>query len=217
MIKAVIFDMDGLLIDSEPFWHKSERAAFSTVGIEMTGKILFEQTGTRIDEVVAHRFRLKPWQGPSQKDIEAKVVDGVIDLIKNEGQLMPGVIDTLELLRERSIPMAVASSSPMEIIDTVLVSLNIRDYFDYVHSAEHERHGKPHPAVFISTADLFQIPAHQILIFEDAPAGVLAAKAAKMHCIAVPHKTHNDNKFIQIADIIIESLEEFDDKMLDSL
>ncbi|HSX45438.1 MAG TPA: hexitol phosphatase HxpB [Candidatus Saccharimonadia bacterium] len=217
MVKAVIFDMDGLLIDSEPMWHRAERKCFGAVGIELSDEDLLQQTGTRLDEVVAYRYHEKPWQGPSQKDVEAAILDEVIKLIRADGEPRAGVIKTLDAIQAADIPMALASSSLTEVIDAVLDTLKLRKYFKYTHSAEHESHGKPHPAVFLSTADMLRVHPRDIVVFEDAPAGVLAAKAAKMACIAVPEPFHKGHKFVQTADLVLDSLEDFDTEMLASL
>ena len=217
MINAAIFDMDGLLIDSEPFWRRAQFYAFGTVGLSLSDDAMRLTMGRRIDEVVAHWYHEKPWEGASQKDIEALIVDKVIELVKAEGVALPGVLDAIELFKSKSIPMAIASSSSTEIIDAVVDKLEIRSYFDHIYSAEHETHGKPHPGVYITTAALLGVPAHRCLALEDSPSGVLSAKAAKMKCVAVPAPENKSHSYIQIADVVIDSLEQFDEKLLESL
>lgn len=217
MIKAVIFDMDGLLIDSEPLWQRAQIAAFATVGIRPTPEDFRQTMGRRINEVVEHWHHRQPWEGPSQKDIEALVVDDLIALVKQEGQLLPGVHHAFEVCRKQQLPMALASSSSNEIIDTVIDTLNIREYFTEIYSADHEPYGKPHPGVFITTAQRLGVSPVQCVVFEDSPSGVLAAKAAKMHCITVPHPDTKSHPFIQAADAVIDSLEQFDDALLRKL
>lgn len=217
MINAYIFDMDGLLIESEPLWRKAQLAAFGTVGIKPNVNDMEQTMGRRIDEVVEHWYHLQPWEGSSQKDIEALIVDGVIELIKTEGRLKEGVHHVLDLCRSTAKPIALASSSPMELINTVLKTFDIGEYFDIVISAEHESHGKPHPAVFVTTADRLNVKPQEILVFEDSPSGVLAAKAAKMKCIAVQSGEIQKHKFVQTADLILDSLEDFDLRQVENL
>jgi sugar-phosphatase len=214
MIQAVIFDMDGLLIDSEPLWRRAEKAAFKTVGFEISDEQMYEFMGTKLTEVVAHWYSKYPWEGPSQKDIETLIVNKLIALVKSEGSMRPGVHHALDVCKRAKLPLAIASSSSNEIISTVVDSLKIRNYFEYIYSAEHEPFGKPHPGVFITTAGLLGVSPRDILVLEDSPSGVLAAKAAKMKCIAVPDPETKNHPFIQIADLVIDSLEKFDEAML---
>jgi len=206
--------MDGLLIDSEPLWRRAEKAVFKTVGFEITDEQMYEFMGTRLNEVIAYWYSKYPWKGPSQKDIEALIVDKLISLVKSEGTMRPGVHHALKVCQQAKLPLAIASSSSNEIIDAVIDSLKIRNYFEHIYSAEHEPFGKPHPGVFITAAGLLGVPPRDILVLEDAPSGVLAAKAAKMYCIAVPDPETKNHPYIQIADRVIDSLEEFDKTML---
>ncbi len=217
MIKAVIFDMDGVLIDSEPFWRRAESEVFGTVGIHLTEEDLNYTMGRRIDDVVEHWYHERPWDGPSKKEIEDEIVQKVIEFVKTEAKPMPGVRQALELFKEHNLPMAIASSSATEIIDAVVDRLGIRNYFPHIYSAENEEYGKPHPGVYITTAKLLGVPPHRCLAIEDSPSGVLSAKSAKMLCVAVPERDNRDNKYVKIADIVINSLEEINQKFLTSL
>ena len=217
MIDAVIFDMDGLLIDSEPFWRRAQVFAFETVGLKLTEDEMRSTMGRRIDEVIANWYHEKPWTGQSQKDIEALIISRVIELVKAEGKPMPGVQYILDFFKNKKLPMALASSSSSQIINAVLEKLNLKEYFSHIYSAENESHGKPHPGVYITTAELLGLPPHRCLAFEDSPSGVLASKAAKMKCVAVPDKEHKSDKYIQIADVVIDSLEEFNEAIFKSI
>lgn len=209
MIQAVILDMDGLMIDSEPIWRRAEKIVFAQVGFDLNDEDMQTTMGLRVDEVVEHWYHKKPWQNMSKKDIEALIVDKVIELIKSDGNPLPGLSQLINFFKEKSLKIAVASSSYSEIIDVVLDKFGIRDNFEVVYSAEHETHGKPHPGVFITTASLLNINPRNCLVFEDSPYGVLAAKAAKMKCVAVPASENYENKYIQIADLVLHSLQDF--------
>lgn len=209
MIKAVIFDMDGLLINSEPFWQESEAKVFNSLGIE-TNKAMFEKfMGKRIDEVVDTMWNIQQWHGKSKEQVVTNIVDNVISLVNKKGEALNGVQETLDAFKQSTLKISLASSSKMRIIESVLDKLDIKEYFEVVHSAEFEEYGKPHPQTFISTAKMLGVKPSECLVFEDSLNGVISALAANMICIAVPEKNaSNLSKFV-IANKTLNSLKEF--------
>lgn len=210
MIKAVIFDMDGLLIDSEPLWQEVESEIFSRVTEKTITPLMTTQTmGRRLDEAIEYWYEQYPWQTPTRKEVEGEIMKGILGKVKSKGKAMPGVYEVIKLCKVKKIPMGIASSSYMELIHAVVDRLDIRKDMQILHSAEHEPYGKPHPAVYITAAKMLGVQPQDCLVFEDAPNGVLAAKAAFMTCIAVPNEHVKNNKIFCIADYIINSLEDF--------
>lgn len=207
-IKAAIFDMDGLIIDSEPLWRNAEISAFGSVGVALDENSARETTGMRCDEVVAHWFNKYPWQNPTRKEVERIILDKMVLAIKEKGKALPGIHETLGFFRSNSLPIGIASSSPQRIINTVVDKFEIGKYLSLVHSADDEEFGKPHPGVFIGAAKRMNIRPMNCLVFEDSINGIIAAKAARMKCIAVPAIENFDNPKIQIADFKVRSLEE---------
>lgn len=214
---AVIFDMDGLLIDSEPLWVKAEIDTFKDVGIILNKTLCAQTMGLRIDEAVSHWYQKKPWDHISQKTIEEKIIRTVMNLIQSQGKRCEGVPYILNFFKEKKIPIALASSSGKKIIDTALISLQITHYFDHIISAENEMYGKPHPGVFMTTANKLGIRPEHCLVFEDSFNGVIAAKAAKMKVVAVPEKEQLKGPISHVADITIPSLKEFSLSCFDRL
>lgn len=185
MIEAVLFDMDGLLIDSEPLWQRAEIEVFARVGVALDVALCLETRGRRLDEVVEHWFARSPWSAPSREAIAAAIVRRVTELVVERGAAKPGVGHAIEFFARRGLPLAVASSSNYSIIEAVLARLAIRDRFAAIHSGESERFGKPHPAIFLGAARKLFVTPDRCLVLEDSPSGVSAAKAAGMRCIAV--------------------------------
>lgn len=210
MIQAAIFDMDGLLIDSEPLWVEAEMRVFGTLGVELTPEMCAETKGMRQNEVVLYWLKRRPWKGPSPDRVEKDVVAEVARLFRLKGKALPCAVQAVETAKTRCKTVGLASSSPMFLIEEALASLGIRDRFDVIHSAEREAFGKPHPAVYLSTAAKLGVDPTDCLAFEDSVSGVLAAKAARIACWAVPAAAERKDKRFGIADGILESLERAD-------
>lgn len=214
MLRAAIFDLDGLLIDSEPLWQRAEREHFATVGLRLDDADFIETTGLRIDEVVVLRHRQHPWKTPSAAELTERIVTRVIALIDAEGPAKPGIAHAIELCRHAGLQLAVASSSPQRVIEAALAKLGIRDHFREVRSADDEDFGKPHPAVLLRTAEHLDVSPVECLVLEDSVNGVIAAKAARMTCIAVPERS--DPRFV-LADRVLSSLAALDPETLAAL
>ncbi len=214
---ASIFDMDGLLIDSEILWHEAEIEILGGLGVPLAVEGCRSTKGMFVDEVTAHWHRLYPWGGPTPAEVAVAVVDRVIDLIVTKGELKPGAVHAIELCAERGLALAVASSSQYRLIDAALDHFELRHRFALVHSAEDEPYGKPHPAVFLTTAAELGAAPRQCLVWEDAPAGVLAAKAASMACIAVPEHGEGHHPAFALADLVVDSLLDVDGAALDAI
>lgn len=209
MIKAVIFDMDGLLIDSEPLWWDAEIEVAKNVGLNLTKTQTLETTGLKVDKIVDHWFDIKPWTTPSKKEVERALVKNLVARVEEAGKEKAGATQILELMKKKNVKIALASSSLMSIIDAATNKLGIREYFDEIYSAEFEEHGKPHPGVYLTTAKMLDVAPEECLAFEDSFNGLLAAKSARMKCVCVPEETFLNNPKLAIADLILPSLLDF--------
>ena len=211
MIKAVIYDMDGVIIDSEPLWREALIHCFNKVGFDFTQDKCRVTQGMRLIEVVEYWYAQQPWEGKSIEEVEQNILTKVTELISEKGTAMEGVHESISLFKAKGYKIALASSSASSLINVVLDKLNIRDEFEVVNSAEFLKLGKPHPEVFIKTAEDLNVLAINCLVIEDSFHGVLAAKAAVMQVIAVPEeKYHNDPRF-SIAEYNLKSLKELKD------
>jgi len=207
--------MDGLLVDSEPYWKIAEKICFGKLGLTLTDELLRQVMGFRLTEVVEHWYNYQPWGEKNFEAVEGDVLETVKQLIIENADALPGVMQTLELCKKNGYKIALASSSAMSLINVVVDKLNIRHYFDLLVSAEFEPYGKPHPSVFLTTAKKLNVLPTECLVFEDSVNGMIAAKAARMKCIVVPEAEKQHERFWQLANFKLVSLEEFKLEMVD--
>ena len=208
-LHTVIFDMDGVIIDSEPFWRQAMMEIFAKVGLQLSDEMCASTAGLRIDEVVDHWHKISPWKHKAKKEIVEEIIEAVRLKISNEGKALPGLFETIALLKKNNIRIALASSSAKRLIVAVLNRLGLGEDFEVMLSGEEVESGKPHPVIFLEAAKRMGVLPQDCCVIEDSLNGIIAAKAARMYCIAIP-EAHNYgvDKFI-IADKILLSLEDF--------
>ena len=206
---AVIFDIDGLLINSEPLWNKAATEIFRQYGIQLNQQQYATTTGLRSKEFVAfwlHQFNVPQ----SQNEIaEKKIIDLALSLIDKEATLMPGVENVFDFFLQKDFKMGLASSSPMELIEWVKDKLGIRKYIHASCSAQHLPYAKPHPQVYIDCAAAMHTNPLACICFEDSYYGMIAAKAARMTCVVVPSAEDIKSEHWGAADLKLSSLQNF--------
>jgi sugar-phosphatase len=208
-IQAVIYDMDGVLIDSEPLWRRAMIRSFTEVGIPFTDEDCRITTGMRFVEVAQFWFNKHDKQDLSVGVFNDMVISRLQELIRAEGRPMPGVLDSIQFFKSKNMKLALGTSSSHALVGTVLEKLQLAGHFEAVCSAEHLPYGKPHPEIFLHCAAQLQVLPYHCLVIEDSVNGVIAAKAAQMKAIAVP-ETHNfDDPKFAIADHKFGSLGAF--------
>ncbi|HYC28371.1 MAG TPA: hexitol phosphatase HxpB, partial [Chitinophagaceae bacterium] len=216
-INTVLFDMDGLLLDTEPLWGECMLRVAGNHKIPITAEKFKETTGLRIYEVTdfwGHRY---PWEGSTPVQVADEILDDIIYCSKERGKVLPGVVQSLELLKANDYKIGLASSSPMRMIDDLVSHFNLKHYFDTIVSADVVELGKPHPAVFLHAAKELDSNPLQCVVLEDSLNGLLAGKAARMKVIIVPDVLHYHKPEFVLADAKLTSMEEFDLELLKAL
>jgi sugar-phosphatase len=205
-LRAAIFDLDGLLIDSEPIWRRVEREVFAEVGVALSDDDCRSTIGLRCDAVVARWYGERPWSGATAEEVQQRIESGVCELIRAEGQPLPGIENALRVVRAAGLGLAVASSSPPAIIDAALERLAVGDRFPVRCSAAGLREGKPHPEVYLNAAEALGVMPSRCLAFEDSLPGVDAALAAGMRVVAVPDPAVDPAPFEARSALVLASL-----------
>jgi len=202
-IEAVIFDMDGIIIDSEPFWKRAEYKIFNLLGVNLSDELCLKTKSMTTTEVTKFWYSQDPWSGFRLDDVEKKVIEYVGFLIETEGKEISGITNLLSKLKQMNYKIGLATNSPYCLIEIVLRKLGITKYFDTISSAEHERLGKPHPAVYISTANKLKVSAESCIAIEDSVSGLRAAKLAKMNTVWLISMQSNLPEILSLANKVI--------------
>jgi mannitol-1-/sugar-/sorbitol-6-/2-deoxyglucose-6-phosphatase len=216
-LNTVIFDMDGLLIDSEPIWNEAADEIFKQYGLRISTEQYATTTGMRIKEFVLYWFRLNSIPAENAAAAEEKIIQLVIEKVKAKGKPMPGLEHIFNFFISRKYKIGLASSSPMSLIDVVIDKLGVRNYINAVCSGADLPLGKPHPQVYLDCAAALNSQAHECICFEDSFNGLIAAKAAGMKCVVIPAKHDSSKAKFSAADLKISSLHNFNDLLLHTL
>lgn len=216
-LNTVIFDIDGLLINSEPLWNQAAAEIFAGYGVHLTPEAYATTTGLRTKEFVAwwlSRYGQDPAIFPQ---VEKEIVELVLQKINDEAETLPGVNYIFDFFHRKGFHIGLATSSPPELIEIAKKITGIEPYVMAAASAEALPYGKPHPQVYLDCAASLGVRPIQCLCFEDSFNGMIAAKAARMKCVVVPHADERGQSKWGAADLQINSLEHFTDSHLQQL
>lgn len=208
-LTTAIFDMDGLLIDSEPLWNEAANEVFEIYGVRLTDAQHIASTGLRTKEFVQTWFKYHRIDESECACAENKIFDRVLELIKQGCAMLPGVQQVIEFFHQRNFKIGIASSSPLNLIEFVAESYGLKKYLQGMSSAEYLDYGKPHPQVYLNCAGALGSDPAECICFEDSFNGMIAVKAARMKCVVVPHRSQLKEERWSAADLKLSSLQNF--------
>lgn len=207
--RAIVFDMDGVLVDSEPLWRRAEVACFGRYGLALEEADCVQTMGLRIDEAVAYWIEHRSWTPHSIDEVAGAIVDEMESRIRAEATPIAGVEAALDAANADGWRVGLASSSPMRLIEATLDAFGLRTRFEVCCSAENETLGKPHPDVYRSTLRALDVEASRAIAIEDSANGVASAIAAGMRCVAIPEPAHREDPRFAAATWRMDSLDDF--------
>ncbi len=211
--KAIIFDMDGLLVDSEPVWHEVEVELIESLGYEYSQELRDSGIGMRVDEFAAILQQRYPRLGETPAAIEAAITGRMMSLPAGRIQAKPGADELLKYVAELGIPRAIASSSSQRIIEHFVQLMDWDALIPRRYSAEFVARGKPAPDIYLHAAAQLGCAPESCLALEDSRFGTQAALAAGMTCYTVPDLSHSSiEDFADINDRIYGSLNDILDE-----
>ena len=217
MIKAVIFDFDGIIIESEPLWVEAEIGVFKSIGIDITPEMCRQTTGLNTQDTLEYWHNIFHWTNKSIFQLYKEIMEAMQLLILERADLKEGYLDVLQLFVEKKLPLAVASSSPLKLITTALKKFHLFEFFKIISSSENEEHGKPHPALYLNAAKKLGVDPVNCLAFEDSFNGAISAKAARMKLVTIPDSHDFSSTRFDFADLKLPSLKDFREKQFEYL
>ena len=202
----VIFDVDGLMLDTEARWQQAWQEVGLRHGIDNLGQTTFlkcvGRNGKEVEDIVAHN--LKQFNNPQDILIEARNYG--LKLLSERIDLKPGVVELLQHLTELNIPRAVATATDRDLTIERLTRLNIIQYFDYLLCGNEVNLRKPNPEIYLKVIEHFGVDAKEALVLEDSLVGVEAAYRAHIPCIMVPDLIQPTDKQVKETEMIVSSL-----------
>jgi HAD superfamily hydrolase (TIGR01509 family) len=206
MIRAVVFDLDGLMFDTEALFFRVSSEALAARGKSFTPEMMQAMLGRRAVDAVNAWTTLAGIDQPAE-DLLAEVRGRFYAVMDTAVHPTPGLFVLLDHLKRRRLPLAVATSSRRSYADRLLTSHGLADRFAFVLASEDVIRGKPDPEIYRTAAARFAIAAKSMMVLEDSPAGVAAARGAGAFVVGVPHD-HSPAEGLSHADLIVSRLDE---------
>lgn len=213
MIKAIIFDLDGVIIDSEPLHCKADNQLLTELGIDAPENYFDRFVGWTNEamwEAIKNDYHITEF---IHELTEMQMPIKLNLLQEGDYKVIPGIVELLEEIKTMHIPTAIASSSPKLFIQAAIEKLGLKQYFSVILSGEEVKRSKPEPDIFLKAAELLNVNPSECLVLEDSKSGTAAAKKAGMKCIGYQN-VNSGEQDLSKADLIVYEIKEIDIKKM---
>jgi HAD superfamily hydrolase (TIGR01509 family) len=195
MIRALILDFDGTVIDTETAWYIAFRDAYKEYGVELTLEQYSQCIGTSLHFFNPYEYLVTDLKLPIDlNEFRISVQACHANLMETE-QVRPGIVHFLKSAKDQGLKIGLASSSKLEWVNRFLDRLELRDYFQCIRTADDVKHVKPHPELYLQTLNCLEVDAQEAIAIEDSPNGYRAAITAGLHCVVIPNTITQSLKF----------------------
>jgi len=207
MRKGIIFDFDGVIVDSEHVWREAEMEVFRRAGHQLTAEKVASNSGKKVEDLVAEHQKQFSFNEAKAKQLIKDIYTYVQEEMNKNPAATPGLYQAVDFFLSRNYKLAIASSSPINFIKKVLKNLSLADVFNIICSGQDEEYAKPHPAVYLAACKKLELQPSQVIAIEDSLTGLISAKAAKIFCILLKEEKSR-LPVHQLADCILTDLTE---------
>ncbi len=187
MIKAIIFDFDGTIIDTETAWYVAFRDAYRKHGVDLTLETYSQCIGTSLHTFNPYEYLITELKLPIDRDAFRKEIQERHSSLMKKERMRAGVLEFLDMAKEAGLSIGLASSSSRDWVDKYLQQLNISHFFECIRTADDVRNVKPDPELYIQALQCLGVQPQEAIAIEDSPNGAKAAAGAGMHYIIVPN------------------------------
>ena len=184
-VRAALFDLDGLLVDSEPLWSIAEAEVMDRLGGPWNASVKAACLGRPIEVSCRELVRIAG-ANVDPETVQERLLGRMVELFRTDLPWMPGARELLESLTARGVPLALVSSSYRVLVDAALATIGSH-WFATTLAGDEVRHGKPHPEPYLTAASRLGVDPQACVVFEDSPVGLAAAHAAGSFCVVVPN------------------------------
>jgi HAD superfamily hydrolase (TIGR01509 family) len=185
-LEAVLFDLDGVLVDSEPLWSVVEEEVTGWLGGSWGPQVKAALLGKPLEAASAELLRVTGNERASVSEVGRRLTDGLVERFESELEVLPGAVALLDALAADGVPLAVVSSSSRQLVDAALAVVGAHRFGVTVAGDEHDAH-KPDPGPYLEAASRLRVDPRRCVAIEDSPTGIASAESAGCVVVAVPN------------------------------